>query len=82
MNFRTVAAGSTTKNSELFPTAAWRRPQKVREKTSMGMVKGKVKGEPAETANPSPFCGKGFPLGVGGALLSHGLPQYHRRGGA
>ena len=24
----------------------------------------------------------GFPLWVGGELLSHGLPQYHRRGGA
>ena len=24
----------------------------------------------------------GSPLGVGGELLSHGLPQYHRRGGA
>ena len=26
--------------------------------------------------------GAGFPLWVGGELLSHGLPQYHRRGGA
>ena len=24
----------------------------------------------------------GFPLWVGGELLFHGLPQYHRRGGA
>ena len=24
----------------------------------------------------------GFPFRVGGELLSHGLPQYHRRGGA
>ena len=24
----------------------------------------------------------GSPLRVGGELLSHGLPQYHRRGGA
>ena len=26
--------------------------------------------------------GAGFPLWVGGELLFHGLPQYHRRGGA
>ena len=26
--------------------------------------------------------GAGSPLWVGGVLLSHGLPQYHRRGGA
>ena len=31
---------------------------------------------------PLTVIGEGFPLWVGGELLSHGLPQYHRRGGA
>ena len=31
---------------------------------------------------PHTFSGAGFPFRVGGELLSHGLPQYHRRGGA
>ena len=31
---------------------------------------------------PRTFSDAGFPLWVGGELLSHGLPQYHRRGGA
>ena len=35
-----------------------------------------------ETEKPAPLSGTGFPLWVGGELLSHGLPQYHRRGGA
>ena len=33
-------------------------------------------------ASPGRRCLSGLPLGVGGELLSHGLPQYHRRGGA
>ena len=31
---------------------------------------------------PLTVSGEGSPLRVGGELLSHGLPQYHRRGGA
>ena len=35
-----------------------------------------------ETADPGRRRLSGSPLWVGGELLSHGLPQYHRRGGA
>ena len=31
---------------------------------------------------PRQLSQTGSPLRVGGELLSHGLPQYHRRGGA
>ena len=35
-----------------------------------------------KTEQPASCMLTGFPLWVGGELLSHGLPQYHRRGGA
>ena len=43
-----------------------------------------VRSERAVPKNRQPhtFSGAGSPFRVGGELLSHGLPQYHRRGGA
>ena len=35
-----------------------------------------------QNREPLTDVGEGSPLWVGGELLSHGLPQYHRRGGA
>ena len=35
-----------------------------------------------KNSKPRQLLLSGFPLWVGGELLSHGLPQYHRRGGA
>ena len=35
-----------------------------------------------KTDKPASVLLTGSPLWVGGELLSHGLPQYHRRGGA
>ena len=35
-----------------------------------------------KTESPGSLLLSGSPLWVGGELLSHGLPQYHRRGGA
>ena len=36
----------------------------------------------SKNRRPLTVIGEGSPLWVGGELLSHGLPQYHRRGGA
>ena len=38
--------------------------------------------ETNKNRKPLTVFGEGSPLRVGGELLSHGLPQYHRRGGA
>ena len=38
--------------------------------------------ETNKNRKPLTLIGEGSPLWVGGELLSHGLPQYHRRGGA
>ena len=35
-----------------------------------------------KNSEPRQLSLSGLPLWVGGELLSHGLPQYHRRGGA
>ena len=35
-----------------------------------------------KNTEPRQLVLSGFALWVGGELLSHGLPQYHRRGGA
>ena len=40
------------------------------------------KGSYVKNRKPLTVIGEGSPLWVGGELLSHGLPQYHRRGGA
>ena len=45
-------------------------------------TRAEKKKEPIKTANPGSVLLSGFPLWVGGELLFHGLPQYHRRGGA
>ena len=36
----------------------------------------------SKNSKPRQLLLTGSPLWVGGELLSHGLPQYHRRGGA
>jgi predicted DNA repair protein MutK len=44
--------------------------------------KGEKNREVPKNRKPLTVIGEGSPLWVGGELLSHGLPQYHRRGGA
>ena len=61
-------------------------PRKVSRILYLSVEKGKKNADCNwqlyKNKEPLTFVGEGSPLWVGGELLSHGLPQYHRRGGA